>query len=89
MVGGGNDRRHQRGLSLTMAPPTTVRGGHELERQKGKKNEMKNKENERKERGMREDEGKGGWRENGRKKVKKENEERHRKKIEKMRRKLG
>ena len=50
---------------------------------------MKNKENERKERGIREDEGKGGWRENGRKKVKKENEERNRKKIEKMRRKLG
>ena len=31
---------------------------------------MKNKENERKEREIREDEGKGGWRENERKKVK-------------------
>ena len=69
MVGGGNDRRHQRGLSLTMAPPTTVRGGHGLERKK--KNEMKNKENERKEKGIREDERKGGWRENGREKSKK------------------
>uniref|UniRef100_F6HB14 Uncharacterized protein n=1 Tax=Vitis vinifera TaxID=29760 RepID=F6HB14_VITVI len=33
MVGGRNDRRHRRGLSPAMAPPTmepraTVRGGH-------------------------------------------------------------
>ena len=42
MVGERNDRRHRRGLSPTMAPPTmepwaTVRGGHGLERKKEKK----------------------------------------------------
>ena len=60
----GNDCRHRKELSSAMVPPTmksstTARGGHELERQKGKKNEMTNKENERKERRKREDEGKG------------------------------
>ena len=37
MAGGGNDCRHWRGLSLTMEQPTTVRGGHGLERKKEKK----------------------------------------------------
>ena len=72
MVAGGNDCRHRRWLSLAMAPPTmeppvVARGGHKLEKEK---NEMKNKEKKGKERGRREYEGKDGWRENGRKKVK-------------------
>ena len=72
MVAGRNDCRHRGWLSLAMAPPTmeppvVARGGHKLEKEK---NEMKNKEKKGKERGRREYEGKDGWSENGRKKIK-------------------